>query len=77
MTMMSHQTGQTRATAAPNKRQGQDSISDALTGAAKVFAEAVTSNSHVLFSDPHPSQSQTSSACISPAKKVDFRMNYK
>ena len=69
----------TQATAAPKRKQGQDSLSDALTGAAKVFAEAVASNRHVSpSSGPHCSQSQTStSACISPAKKVDLRMkNY-
>ena len=65
-------------TTVPKKKRGQDSLSDALTGAAKVFAEAVTSNRHVTPSSaPLSSQSQTSSTCISPTKKVDLRMkNY-
>lgn len=65
-----------QAADAPKKKRGQDSLSDALTGAVKVFAEGVTSNRQATtFSAPQ--LSQTSSTCISPAKKVDLRMkNY-
>ena len=61
----------------PKKKRGQDSLSDALSGATKVFAEAVTSGRQgTLPSASHLSQS-SSSTCISPAKKVDLRMkNY-
>ena len=66
-----------QATVVPKKKRGQDSLTDALTGAAKVIVEAVTSNKHGNSSSaPHPS-GQTSSTCISPANKVDLRMkNY-
>ena len=65
-----------QAAGAPKKKRGQDSLSDALSGAAKVFAEAVTSSRQSAPSSA-PHLSQTSSTCISPAKKVDLRMkNY-
>ena len=68
-----------QATSAPKKKR-QDSLSDALTGAAKVFAEAFSGNKHGAPSSssvPQLSQSQASSTCISPTKTVDLRMkNY-
>ena len=66
------------ATTAPKKKRGQETLSDALTGAVKVFAEAVTSSRQGTTSSAQPPQpTQMSSMCISPAKKVDLRMkNY-
>ena len=62
---------------APKNKRGQDSLSDALSGAAKVFAEAVTSSRQGTPSSASHLSQTSSSTCISPAKKVDLRMkNY-
>ena len=59
---------------ASKKKRGQDTLSDALTGAAKVFAEAFVSGTvDTPSSVPQPSQTP-SVACVSPAKKVDLRI---